>query len=231
MNWEPIAKKLCNSIVFQNMSIDDIVAMLQCSNAQLRHLKKEEFLFYQNDIPKNMFILVEGAIEIRKDTIQGHTRLFLKVQTPGALFGETYLFLKKPYQMYAIAVKSCTVLELPGSFVMHRCAKACAYHETFSNNMLYIFANKAYDLNRKVSLLMAKSLRHKIVAYLSEHLTADGVTVRITDTREQMAADLNVTRPSLSRELSKLQQEGLILIKQNQVIMLDQEKLLSYMEE
>ena len=53
------------------------------------------------------------------------------------------------------------------------------------------------------------SLRRKLAALLLEHRRPDGM-VSLAMNREQMADFLGVTRPSLSRELAAMRDEGLL---------------------
>ncbi|MFR0078363.1 MAG: helix-turn-helix domain-containing protein [Blautia sp.] len=47
--------------------------------------------------------------------------------------------------------------------------------------------------------------------------------------REEMADELNVTRPSLSRELGKMQEEGILSLSRKQIQIKDQELLEEYL--
>ena len=61
-------------------------------------------------------------------------------------------------------------------------------------------------MNQKVKVLGCASIREKIVRYLFERKNADG-TIRGNLVREEMAEYMNVTRPSLSRELGSMQKK------------------------
>lgn len=74
-----------------------------------------------------------------------------------------------------------------------------------------ILARKAYLFNLKLQILASGTLRQKIIRYLFEYLE-EGI-VKMTMSREMFADYLNVARPSLSRELMKMESEGLIIIK------------------
>jgi DNA-binding transcriptional ArsR family regulator len=63
--------------------------------------------------------------------------------------------------------------------------------------------------NLKLQILASGTLRQKIIRFLIENLE-EGV-VRMTMNREMFADFLNVARPSLSRELMKMEEEGLII--------------------
>ena len=47
--------------------------------------------------------------------------------------------------------------------------------------------------------------------------------------REEMADYLNITRPSLSRELGKMQEEGILELDRRQILVKDQEKMELYL--
>ena len=47
--------------------------------------------------------------------------------------------------------------------------------------------------------------------------------------REEMADHLNITRPSLSRELGKMQEEGILELDRRQILVKDQEKMELYL--
>ena len=89
--------------------------------------------------------------------------------------------------------------------------------------MLGIYARKTNLLNHKVQILSSGSLRQKIARYLEE--SRRGNQVKLTMNREELADYLNVARPSLSRELIKMQQDGMIKLDRNLVTITDTEAL------
>ena len=77
--------------------------------------------------------------------------------------------------------------------------------------MLRIISEKALLLNRKVEYLAIKSLRGKICTYLLEQHQRTGMTTFMLPLKRCELADLlNVSRPSLSREMCKMRDEGII---------------------
>ena len=69
----------------------------------------------------------------------------------------------------------------------------------------------AGEPSRRVDLLVLKSLRAKVCAYLlSESERAGSLTFSIPFSRIQLADYLNCDRSALSRELSQMQRDGLL---------------------
>ena len=91
-------------------------------------------------------------------------------------------------------------------------------------NLLEVFAEKAYNMNQKLRILGSGTLRERIVRFLVECQDSEGV-IHMSLSREEMADYLNITRPSLSRELGKMQEEGILELSRRQILVKDQENL------
>ena len=77
--------------------------------------------------------------------------------------------------------------------------------------MLRILSQKALYLNRKVEYLTIKSMRSKIASYLLEQTHIyNSHNFIIPMNKNELADFLNVSRPSMSREFSRLKDEGII---------------------
>ena len=91
-----------------------------------------------------------------------------------------------------------------------------------------IFAGKAYAMHTKLKVLASGTLREKIVRYLLPHIDESGCAA-LSVSREFIAADLAVSRPSLSRELSAMQREGILKAAGRKICITDMEKFESYL--
>lgn len=215
-----------NSIpLFHGMTPEDIKKALTCSASKEQIFKKNIYLFHSNDIPTHLYILLEGEIQICKDTPNGNRLIMNTFSKPGTTFGEVYLFLKnKTYDFYVVTTKETKVLALPKQYFYQTCEHNCNHHETIIKNMLGILSEKAYLLNKKIQVIGAGSLRNKLAEYFIQNCNTEGFVVS-TLTREQLADYLGVTRPSLSRELMKMKEEGILEITRKQIKILDFEAL------
>lgn len=169
-------------------------------------------------MPKSLFLLIQGKVTISQSTMSGRRILLTDITRSGDLFGEVYLFIgKEAYDMDAQAVEDSEVLEIAGEIP-----------KVLWQNMLEIFAKKAYLMNQKVKVLGCASIREKIVRYLFERKNQDG-TIHGNLVREEMAEYMNVTRPSLSRELGCMQKEGILEIQGRNIRIADWEKFEMYL--
>ena len=137
------------------------------------------------------------------------------------LFADT-----KAYWYDAIAQGRVKVLEIPWDFFYCFCSNACEHHRMITRNMLEIQSEKNFTMTRKLHLLSGTTLRERIALWLVEQTDAAGAdTVRLAMNREELADYLGTTRPSLSRELMKMQQEHLIEADRNTIRIVDRDAL------
>ena len=99
------------------------------------------------------------------------------------------------------------------------------HHSKVIFNMLQLFAEKVDKNNHQIEVLTSGNLRQRICAFLLENCNSD-YNVMLHMNREELASYLNATRPSLSRMLVALQDEGLIrLSSRNKIQILDYNKV------
>ncbi len=217
--------KLKYSPLFSGMTEEEISDCLQCSDAKILSYEKDEMVFYQKDVPTHLLVLIEGSVAICNDTASGKRSIVAAFDQSGELFGEVFVFLKrKEYDHYAQAISSSHVLQIPKEFLFQTCGEMCGHHAKLISNMLTILAQKAYFLNQKVQILSCATLRQKITKVLLRNSDPDG-KVNLSMNREELADFLNTARPSLSRELMNMQEDGLIQIKKRAIYIIDYEEL------
>ena len=93
-----------------------------------------------------------------------------------------------------------------------------------TRNMLEIQSEKNFSMTRKLHLLAGTTLKERIALWLLDQASENGV-VRLIMNREELADYLGTTRPSLSRELMKMQQEGFITVEKNVIRISDRRAL------
>ncbi len=85
------------------------------SSAEGKNTKKGHLSFRGGDVPKSLFLLIQGKVTISQSTMSGRRILLTDITRSGDLFGEVYLFIgKEAYDMDAQAVEDSEVLEIAG---------------------------------------------------------------------------------------------------------------------
>ncbi|MDD2422260.1 MAG: Crp/Fnr family transcriptional regulator [Heliobacteriaceae bacterium] len=184
--------------------------MLACLRPVVSTYHKQECLFIAGDKLAGIGVVLAGKVMVTKENAAGN-RVIMGVFGPGEIFAEIAVFSGKgvsPATVYA--QETCTVMFLSPEKIT-TCEKMCPCHRQLVINLLHILSEKALLLNRKVEYLAIKSLRAKICTFLLEQHKKSGRAIfTLPLKRDQLAEFLNVSRPSLSRELGRMRDEGLI---------------------
>lgn len=216
-----IVERLSVCPLFTNMTSEDIYYCLECSGADCVTYEKGEMVFTEKDVPKRLPILLDGSVRIGHDSVDGNRTIVETYEDTGDIFSDVELFLgNKKYGMFAQASAGTRVVFLKKEFMTHTCDKNCGHHNKLINNLLIIFAKTAQELNQRVDILTCPTLRQKIAKALMVHCK-EGTTKALDMTLEEFAEYLGVTRPSISRELMKMQDEGLVKISGRKLYIAD----------
>lgn len=220
-----MTSNIINSPLFFGMTEIEIQKCIKLSKAQVKKYEKNQIIFNRLSLPNFLYVLISGTVAICKDTFSGERGIVTTINKKGDIFGEVYIFIEKQqYDYYTLATKEVTVLEIPKDFFFQSNLNIHEYYNKFIYNMLGILAKKSYYLNQKLQLLSSGNLKKKIAKYLYINANDNG-TVTMKMNREEFADFLSVTRPSLSRQLSKMKEEGLIAIKGKNITILNIEAI------
>ncbi|WP_069999367.1 Crp/Fnr family transcriptional regulator [Cellulosilyticum sp. I15G10I2] len=228
-NYLPLLK---NNALFDKMSESEITQILGCLKPLTKTYQPEEFIYIPNTPYDYLYILLSGEISIFKEDISGGRHL-LEILEPNATMGEITTFGKhQGCDCAAIATKPSTVLMLPSQAFPAFCHKACLSHQKLVQNTFYLLSDKAHFYKKKINLLTTHSIRLKLVKYFLElYEVQNSSTIILPFNRKELAEYLNTTRPSLSRELSHMQQDGLILFNKNEVKLVSADALYTLLYE
>lgn len=222
----PVLKK---SSLAAGMSDEEVAELLASAQVHLREYPKGQIVFHEGDMPKSLYILLAGEVHILKDTFSGRRIFLSEINEPGDMFGEVYEVLKQPYDMYVETVTPVRLLEISSDlFTLEAGGELSRSALKIQRNLMRIFARKAYFMHNKIKVLASGSLREKIIRFLFIELQGKR-ELELTGSREFMAAYLAVTRPSLSRELSAMQREGILAVDGKCVKVLDMERFEEYL--
>ncbi|MCI6637683.1 MAG: Crp/Fnr family transcriptional regulator [Bilifractor sp.] len=216
------------SYLFRHLPDEDLQLLLDSPFLRVQSYQKGDLIFDESDKPSEIMLLIRGNLLIAQNTLSGKRMILSRIVDPGDTFGEVYVFKQLPaYDMYAETIERTSILFVDASLLSGESRDPyLKIAEIMMRNQLMMFASKAYMMNRRLRILGSPSIREKIARLLIER---QGKTNRVhVMPREEMADYLNVTRPSLSREISAMVKEGIIRNEGQTLVILDQKKLEEY---
>ncbi len=197
--------------LFQNIEKGELNSMLMCFNSKIETYQKQEYITVEGNPFTGIGVVIEGEVTITKDNAAGERVVMTKLGV-NSIFGEIFAFSNsKVWGVTVIASKDCKVLFIRPEKIVGPCRNMCIGHRILIQNMLKIVSQKALGLDKKIGYLAMKGIRTKISAFLLEqHKLSRSNRFMIKYNREELADYLNVSRPSLSREMIKMRNEGMI---------------------
>jgi CRP-like cAMP-binding protein len=212
INFSMISK----SALFRGIEPSEVEAMLQCLQARTVAYKKGERIFHVGQPVSEMGLVLAGGATIESDDVWGN-RTIVDHVGPGESFAEAYACAPgEPLMVSVVAAEACEALFLNVERVMTTCSSACAHHNRLVKNLLTVTALRNLDLTRRMFHLSPKSIRGKLLSYLSDQAIRQGrYRFEIPFNRQQLADYLGVDRSAMSNELSKMAREGLVRFERN----------------
>ena len=200
-----------HSPLFHGIKQDELNAMLSCIGYHIGTFKKGDIVAFEGDNLKHIGIVMKGSVDMVKEDLWGNKTMLLRMGKD-ELFGETFACGSDSLSVVTFLVsEDAKILFMPFDRVMHSCTMACQFHHRLIENMVKIIADKNRDLMRKIDVVSKRTIREKLLAYLSIQAQVQNARYfEIPLGRVELAEYLCVDRSALTRELAKMKEDGLI---------------------
>ena len=223
-------EKYLESPLFARITGEEAKRMLNCAKARYRDYNAGSIIFGEDDKPKNLYLLLEGKVQVVKNLPSGKRNLLFQVNELEVFGASCPSESSGCYWYEAVAVKPSRVLILPFQFIYGFCSNVCEHHKMIIRNQLDIQARNNLQMTKKLHIVTNTTLKQKIALWILE-VSEDGKKAVMDMNREELADYLGVTRPSLSRTMMEMQKQGLIRIEGKTVWILNAEELGKIMED
>jgi CRP-like cAMP-binding protein len=201
-----------------DFSQKDICETLKNINYTTTLFSKGQIVALEGTHCSNIGILLDGSVEVQRIYASGKTVTMSKL-TLGNIFGEVIIFSNKnTYPATITASENCRIMFIPKESIL----KLCAFNGTFLNNFMTLLSNKILMLNKKLQNISYQTIRQKVISFiLDEYKVQNNLILTLNCTKKEMAEQLGIPRPSLSRELISMKDEGIIDFHKNTISILD----------
>ena len=176
---------------------------------------KGEVVFWQGDVCRFLYILLEGEVEAEMTDDSGAMLRIETIRAPRAL-APAFLFAEDNH----FPVKADVFIATKESVF-----RQMGRYESFLRNFLSVNANRTTFLTGRLQFLSFKTIRGKLIHYILELAFPDKKKVLLGKSQQELAEYFGVTRPALAKVLYKLADEGMISVNRREIIILDREKM------
>ncbi|MCL1879067.1 MAG: Crp/Fnr family transcriptional regulator [Actinomycetia bacterium] len=216
-NILPLIKR---SPLFNGIAENQLEALVNCLGCRFVGYRKGQTIYFVGDHARGIGIIVYGSVHVIKNDAWGNSNIIAEVSS-GEMFAEAFVcggISTMPVTVLAAA--DALVCFIDFSRIISTCPNSCAFHSQLISNMLCELAHKVIMLTDKIEHITKRSIREKLLSYLSEQSkTQQQQGFDVPFNRQELADYLSVDRSALSAEMSRMKADGLIDYHKNHFVL------------
>jgi len=192
------------------------------SFSALKKVNKGEQIFSEGTDASAFFAVVSGKVKIYKVSPDGkeHT---LHIHGSGDLVAEAAIFDSVIYPASCMALEDTALIRISREGFLSLIKK----HPELALKMMSGYSKRLRQFVSKIEELSLKDIKSRLAGYLLENSAVEnGTTIcRLNYLKKELSSLLGTIPETLSRSLAFLKQKGLIVEKDNLIIIPDPDKL------
>jgi CRP/FNR family transcriptional regulator len=190
-----------------------------------------DLLFSEGEPCNGLHIIAQGKIRIFKSSISGREQV-LAVNVPGESVAELPVFDGGPFPASAVAIENAEI-----AFISRRDFQAfCMEHPEVALKVLQVVGARLRRLVGIIEELSFTTIRQRLIAALLKLAQSEGrqsslgIEFQLPATHQELANQLGTVRELISRNLMRLQAEGLLEVDARQIVVKDMKGLSALLE-
>lgn len=213
---------LTKCVLFRSLDSEEIKNLLSALKYSIKHYDKDQTIAIEGDDCNSLGIIIKGNIEIHKSFSSGKV-VTINHFEEGNIFGEALVFSgKHSYPATLISTNDTEIMFISREDIV----LMMSLDKTVLHNFMGVLSNRILMLNERLTNLSYDTVRKKVTnILLLEYARQRSPNLTLPYSRKKMAELLNIPRPSLSRELIKMKEDGLIDFYKNKFKILNLKSL------
>ena len=208
-------------VLFAGMTDEEMNETCRALRSFEKTYEKGQIILHAGSITERFALVLEGSVTIESNDIWG-SRTILSNVGKNQFFAETYALLKDEPLLVDVVANEPTRIRFfrIGSLDTLKSRREPWVLKLISN-LLLISSQKNLHLSGRSFHTAPKTIRGRVMSYLNAVcLQRSATEFDIPFDRRQLADYLNLERTALSKELGKMQRDGLIRFRKNHFILL-----------
>ena len=202
---------LSKTSIFADLDQQELAHLAQ--RAVTKRYSPGDVIFQTGDPCPGLYIVESGAVRIFKTSFSGREQV-LGIDGPGSSVAELPVFDGGPYPASAAAIQETTLLFISKQDFQ----SVCLEYPKVALKVLRVIGRRLRGLVAIIEELSFTTVRHRLVAMLLRlakdgQKTQQGILVTLPASNQELASQIGTVRELVSRNMSRLQAEGLIHIE------------------
>ncbi|MBW1914369.1 MAG: Crp/Fnr family transcriptional regulator [Deltaproteobacteria bacterium] len=211
---------ISSSLLFQGLAEDQLKEIAEISIE--KRFDKGRLIFNEEDDGNGFYLISEGQVKVFKLSSDGKEQI-LHIFGPGDPFGEVPVFSGQKFPANAAAIEKVSLLFFPRKTFI----KLISSRPNLALNMLAVLSKRLRQFATQVENLSLKEVPSRLAHYLIYLIEDQGNSdiVMLGISKGQLASLLGTIPETLSRIFARMNNQGLIEVKDRNIRILNQNGL------
>lgn len=191
-----------------------------------RRLKKNTVIFHENDPASAFYLVKSGRVKIYKTGPEGREQV-LSILGDGQIFGDVPAFDGGPYPASAATMTDSEIYLIRSEDFQALVRR----HPEVALKIIRVLGQRLRQSMELVRDLSFKQVPHRLAGLLVKLAgeygaqSEAGLLIELPLSRQELADIVGTSRETITRELKKMEREGLVLIDRRRLTITDPERL------
>jgi len=212
---------LSRSPLFKGLSPSDTEKAVASVPYRVRRFNAGSMIAQSGEQVESFCIILQGKVKAEMVDFAGKVIKIEDLSAPDALASAFIFGKNNRYPVNVVAVTELELLQIRKTDFL----KFLKSDDTLLVNFLDMISSRSQFLSEKIKFLNFKTIRSKLAHYILQNTGADGISVNLKMTQNDLADYFGVARPSVARTLGELEAEGYIVSRGKNVTILNKKGL------
>ena len=213
--------RLTGCPLFRGISEKEIGLILSAVTYNVRHYRGGAMIAQAGEPVSSLMIVSDGKVKGEMADDAGRTIKIEDIPAPGTLATAFIFGQGNKFPVNVSAVSDVEILSIGKTDFLRLLMK----NDVVLVNFLNMISNRSQFLSEKIKFLNFKTIKAKLAQFILQKAGGDKAIIDLGMTQNDLADFFGVARPSVSRALHELEEEGLIEAKGKTVRIKDRVRL------
>lgn len=218
MSTVDLARTLSQTSLFQGLPIAELDAILTRHYFPISTYDQGQRVAFRGDPYEELSIVLHGAVVAEINDIEGHTLTVETLTAPQVVASAVFFSSNRRFPVDLFAKTETALARIPRAELVALLRR----HEEMLDGLLTDMGDRLQFLAQRLRMSQFGSIRKKLALYLLDHIRRGSSEPHaVPNTRQELADIFGVARPSVSRVVSELEEEGVVTTHGRQFAVVD----------
>lgn len=210
--------------LFKGIAKEEIGNIIRDVRHSVKEYGRGDVIAFEGDTYDRLIMIVRGSVVGEMMDFEGRVLRVEQRSAPETVATVFIFGANNRLPVTITAMEETRLLFIPRDDLI----RLFASNMTVMKNFIDVMANRAQFLSKQLKLLGLNSIRGKIAHYLLGQVKEQGRDeIRITHTQTELSEMFGVARPSVAREIRRMNEEGIINSRGKNIRIINKSRLSS----